>query len=95
MSDVIIWRLLLVTIAIISYNVFEVKDPYLSYKINVTVQQLDYKEYYTNLVNNKNEKRDIWRTVGFAEIGPETIGQNTNQNQVGKASGPEVSKNIK
>ena len=28
-----------------SYNVFEIKKPYLTYKIaNVTVQQLDYRE---------------------------------------------------
>ena len=33
----------------------------------------------------------MWRTIGYAEIGPDNIGQNTNQNQVGKSSGSNVS----
>lgn len=65
---------------------FEILQPYLSYKINVTVQQLDYKES-----SSDGAARDVWRTVGYAEIGPETFGQNTNQNQVGKTSGPKAS----
>ena len=72
-----------------SYNVYEIGDPYLTYKINVTVQQLDYQE--RSYKKGKNQKlKDIWYTVGYAEIGPERMGQNTDQNQVGKTSGPKV-----
>lgn len=60
---------------------FEPLNPYVSYKINVTVQQLEYRNSFGE---------DVWRTVGYAVVGPETIGQNTNQNQVGKSSTPSV-----
>lgn len=75
-----------------SYNVFEIMEPYLVYKINVTVQQLDYKE--TGLSGDSRDDRDVWKTIGYAEIGPERLGQNTNQNQVGKTSGPQASIDI-
>lgn len=68
-----------------SYNVFEALQPYITYKINVTVQELDF-----NRVTTEGASEDVWRTIGFAEIGPDNIGQNTNQNQVGSTSGPNV-----
>ena len=65
---------------------FIIEDPYVTYKINVTVQQLDYQLIATG---NK-DKRDIWKTIGYAEIGPQRIGQNTANNQKGTTSGPKV-----
>ena len=73
-------------IFIYRYNVFIIEDPYVTYKINVTVQQLDYQLIATG---NK-DKRDIWKTIGYAEIGPQRIGQNTANNQKGTTSGPKV-----
>lgn len=64
---------------------FIINDPYLTYKINVTVQQLDYQR-----INTTGMKEDVWRTIGNAEIGPQKIGQNTAQDQAGQASGPMV-----
>ena len=64
---------------------FEIKKPYLTYKINVTVQQLDYKRKGVD-----GNVRDVWSTVGFAEIGPERIGQNTIDYQNGITSSPKV-----
>lgn len=71
-----------------SYNVFEVGKPYLTYTINVTVQQLDYKRRTQK--GKIVKEKDVWSTVGYAEIGPERMGQNTDANQVGKASVPMV-----
>lgn len=69
-----------------SYNVFIINPPYLTYKINVTVQQLDYKRKDTN-----GKMTSVWSTVGFAEIGPEKIGQNTNSDPLfAKTSSPKV-----
>ena len=68
-----------------SYNIFRVEPPYLTYKINVTVQQLDY-----NRRGADGKTTGVWSTVGFAEIGPEQIGQNTNTNQFAKTSSPQV-----
>ena len=64
---------------------FIIQEPYVTYQINVTVQQLEYQVF-----QGKGKKKDVWRTVGFAEIGPQRIGQNTAQNQNGKVSGPKV-----
>ena len=65
---------------------FEPQRPYVTYKINVTVQELDYRD--TSSLNGVS--RNVWKTVGYAIVGPETPGQNTNQNQVGKSSTPNV-----
>lgn len=67
------------------YNVFEINDPYVTYKIEVLVQQLDYERY-----NDKGEKENVWVTVGKAEIGPQRIGQNTQNRTSGRSSGPSV-----
>ena len=60
---------------------FDIGDPFVSYTINVTVQQMDF----TSLSGET-----IWKSVGFAEIGPERHGDNTNRNNPAKASGPQV-----
>ncbi len=65
---------------------FSFETPYVTYKINVTVQQLDYQL----LATGNKEKRDLWKTIGYAEIGPQRIGQNTANNQKGTTSGPKV-----
>jgi hypothetical protein len=74
------------TLDALNYHVFEVNQPYLSYRVNVTVQELQY--ITRNL--STNQLNEVWKTVGYAVIGPQTIGQNTNQNQVGETSGPNV-----
>uniref|UniRef100_A0A1X7UMY0 Generative cell specific-1/HAP2 domain-containing protein n=1 Tax=Amphimedon queenslandica TaxID=400682 RepID=A0A1X7UMY0_AMPQE len=71
----------------LNYNVFEVLQPYITYTINVTVQELDYKR---EIFGRGGGTEDVWRTIGYAEIGPDRIGQNTNQNQVGKSSGTNI-----
>ena len=70
---------------------FDIEDPYVSYKINITVQQLDYQQNQYDENGLETEPKDVWKTVGYAEIGPQRVGQNTNQNQVGETSGPQVS----
>ena len=51
------------------------------YRINVTVQQLDYRE---------DSGRDVWSTVGYATIGPQRVGDNTDRKKPGTTSGPQV-----
>lgn len=81
--------ILVILIYFYRYNVYEMGDPYLTYTVNVTVQQLNYK------TKQKNDKKtmNVWSTVGFAEIGPKRMGQNTNANHVGKESSPKVETN--
>ena len=65
---------------------FEIEDPYVTYQINVTVQQLSFMH---NDASGREQK--VWSTIGNAVVGPERIGQNTNANQDGTTSGPMVS----
>ena len=67
---------------------FEIGSPYLTYQINVTVQQLDYRRK-----THDAEEKEVWSSVGFAEIGPERVGQNTNTHQRAKTSSPKVRHN--
>ena len=72
------------------YHIFDIGDPYITYKINVTVQQLDYnKRSYST-----ESPEEVWKTVGFAEIGPQRIGDNTERGVEdlprGVSSGPQV-----
>ena len=65
---------------------FHIENPYVTYKINVTVQQLDYQV----ISPDNNERKNVWKTIGHAQIGPQRIGQNTAQGQRGTVSGPKV-----
>ena len=62
---------------------FEVEEPFVTYKINVTVQQLRKPLY--------KDEEEKWVTVGFAQIGPEQQGANIQGSlQDGTSSGPQV-----
>ena len=63
---------------------FDIGDPFLVYRINVTVQQLDYKR------NTSDGLVDRWKTVGYAVIGPQMTTDNTNRKKPGVTSGPQV-----
>ena len=79
---------------------YDIGDPHVLYRINVTVQQLTYTQQITDLEeadsetsDSKTEKvapKEVWHTVGYAIIGPERIGDNTNRQKTGTSSGPEV-----
>ena len=72
------------------YHIFEVGDPYTTYKINVTVQQLDYNQ---RAYDKSATTEEVWKTVGFAEIGPQNIGDNTARGDKlldATSSGPQV-----
>lgn len=69
------------------YRICEIRDPFLTYTVNVTVQQLEL-ELRDN--SGKEGKREVWKTVGFAEIGPQRFGDNTQRKNPGKTSGPQV-----
>ena len=70
---------------ILSYAVYEIGDPYVTYQINVTVEQVSH-----TYENNIGQVQEVWSTIGYAIVGQERIGQNTNHNQDGDASGPMV-----
>ena len=65
---------------------FDVGDPYITYRINVTVQQMDY----TVATNSKDGSKTVWKTVGYATIGPQMNIDNTNRKKPGVTSGPQV-----
>ena len=65
----------------------EIRTPFLVYTVNVTVQQLDFK----SKGEDGEEGEDVWKTVGYVEIGPRRIGDNTARKHKGKSSGPQVS----
>lgn len=70
------------------YFTFEILEPYIVYKINVTVQQLDYSK----VSDNPDDTVDVWRTIGYVTVGPQNIGDNTaNAYRAGNTSGPQVS----
>ena len=70
------------------YYTFEVMEPFLTYKINVTVQQLDYSV----LEDDADGEGDVWRTIGYVVVGPHKIGDNTaNSYGPSDSSGPQVS----
>lgn len=75
------------------YHIFDIGDPYVTYKINVTVQQLSYNRR----AYDSSSSEEVWKTVGFAEIGPQRIGDNTkrgNELMDAETSGPQVLENI-
>ena len=75
------------------WQVYDIGDPYILYRINVTVQQLDYHQIGDGEEIAGQEKATstkVWRTIGYATIGPEMIGDNTNRKKPGVTSGPEV-----
>lgn len=69
------------------YRICEIRDPFLTYTVNVTVQQLELE---LRDDSGKEGKREVWKTVGFAEIGPQRFGDNTQRKNPGKTSGPQV-----
>lgn len=63
------------------------------YRINVTVQQLDYHKIGDSeemVGEEKTTSTKVWRTIGYATIGPEMMGDNTNRKKSGVTSGPDV-----
>lgn len=66
------------------FRVFDIGNPFLVYRINVTVQMLDYKR------NTSNGAVDRWKTIGYAVIGPQLSKDNTNRKKPGVTSGPQV-----
>ena len=72
------------------YHVYDIGDPYVSYNINVTVQQFDFKT--TSLADQQQgeEGKEVWSTLGYAEIGPQRMGDNTERQNKAKTSGPQV-----
>ena len=68
------------------YHVFEIGEPFLTYQINVTVQQYD-----TMVRVGSDETKELWHTIGYATVGPERPGDNTANRQTGKTSTPKVS----
>ena len=84
-------------ITIYRWRVFDVGDPYIAYRINVTVQQVDYTATATKSKNDdstKSENADspktVWKTIGYATIGPQMHTDNTNRKKPGVTSGPQV-----
>ncbi len=76
---------------------YDIGDPHVLYRINVTVQQLTYTQQTADLEETDSETKtekvapkEVWHTVGYAIIGPERIGDNTNRQKTGTSSGPEV-----
>ena len=69
------------------YHVFEIGDPFLTYQINVTVQQYDTR---VRVEEASEETREVWNTLGYATVGPERPGDNTANNKDGKTSTPMV-----
>ena len=67
---------------------FDIGDPYIAYRINVTVQQMDY----TVAAKSKDGSNTLWKTIGYATIGPQMHIDNTNRKKPGVTSGPQVYK---
>lgn len=65
---------------------FDISDPYIAYRINVTVQQMDY----TTKSEDGDGTKTVWKTVGYATIGPQMHIDNTNRKKPGVTSGPQV-----
>lgn len=76
-------------IIIYRWRVFDVGDPYIAYRINVTVQQVDYTATATKSKNDDSTKT-VWKTIGYATIGPQMHIDNTNRKKPGVTSGPQV-----
>lgn len=72
------------------WRVFDISDPYIAYRINVTVQQMDYT-VATKSKDGQGSKTQ-WKTVGYATIGPQMHIDNTNRKKPGVTSGPQVCK---
>ena len=70
----------------VRWRVFDIRDPYIAYKINVTVQQMDYNV----ATKSKEGTKTVWKTVGYATIGPQMHIDNTNRKKTGVTSGPQV-----
>lgn len=71
------------------WRVFDVGDPYIAYQINITVQQVDYTAPATKS-KNQDSTKIVWKTIGYATIGPQMHIDNTNRKKPGVTSGPQV-----
>lgn len=83
-------RQLTVQYICIRYHVYDIGDPYVTYNINVTVQQFDFKTTSYADEQDDEEGKEVWSTVGYAEIGPQRMGDNTQRQNKAKTSGPQV-----
>lgn len=72
----------------IRYRVHDIGNPYMTYTIKVTLQQLDFQNK-TSSENNTSE--NVWRTIGTAYVGPQMEAQNIPEAIRGNASSPQVS----
>lgn len=71
------------------YRVHDIGDPYVTYTIKVTLQQLDY-EIKQNANGTNLPPKEIWRNIGKAFVGPQVEAQNINRVEQGKTSTPKV-----
>ena len=72
------------------WRVFDIGDPYIAYRINVTVQQVDFSVRDTDSADETGPTKTVWKTIGYATIGPQMHKDNTNRKKPGVTSGPQV-----
>lgn len=57
----------------------------------MTVQQVDYSVPATESAkNDQSATKTVWKTIGYATIGPQMHIDNTNRKKPGVTSGPQV-----
>lgn len=69
----------------------DIGDPYVTYTIKVTLQQLNYEQRV--LANNatKLPPTQVWKTIGTAYVGPQQEAQHIAEVVKGNSSSPQVS----
>lgn len=72
---------------LIRYRVHEIGQPYVTYTIRVTLQQLDFKN---KTLSKNGTTESVWRTIGTAYVGPQTESHNIPEMIKGNSSSPEV-----
>ncbi len=75
------------------YNRFrahDIGDPYVTYTIKVTLQQLDYEKQRIAKNGTRLPIKQVWKTIGTAYAGPQNEAQNIPEVKKGNSSSPQV-----
>ena len=76
------------TFFLFRYRVHSIGTPYLIYTIKVTLQQLNFETVQNE--TQQSRRRQIWRTIGNAYVGPQRESHNIAEVRQGNSSSPQV-----
>ena len=72
------------------FRVHDIGDPYVTYVIKVTLQQLSYEKQTAAKNGTRLPLKQVWKTIGTAFAGPKNEAGNIDRMGKGNSSSPQV-----